>query len=120
VKGSEKYIMRMILMYATVTPNGLNITKDMILNSLDSFRDKPIVLNNGQDLNDYTDDEIVTKFNKEHAIGIINSAELVDFKVIGDVTFYKEEYKKDKFDNWQIELSEDKQSFNYCSCEIFN
>lgn len=112
--------MRMILMYVTRTPNGLNITKEMVLNSLETFKDKPIVLNNGQDLNDYTDDEIVTKFNKEHAIGIIHSAELDGFKVIGDVTFFKEEYKKDIFDNWQIELNEDKQSFTYCSCEIFN
>jgi predicted adenine nucleotide alpha hydrolase (AANH) superfamily ATPase len=107
-------------MYATRTPNGLTITKEMVLNSLETFKDKPIVLNNGQDLNDYTDDEIVTKFKKEHEIGIIHSAEIDGFKVIGDVTFFKEEYKKDKFDNWQIELSEDKQSFNYCSCEIFN
>lgn len=111
--------MRMILMYKTVTPNGLNVTEEMILNSLDTFKGKPIILNNGQELNDYTNDEMVEKFNNEHCVGIINSVELVDFKVIGDVTYYNEEYAKDKFDNWQIQLSEDRKSFTYCSCEIF-
>lgn len=111
--------MDMILMRKGITDNGFEITEEMILNSLGSFIHKPIVLNETQFLKDYTNDEIVTKFNKDHCIGVINSAQYINDKVIGDVTYYKGEYGKDKFDNWQIELSQDKKSFTYCSCEIF-
>lgn len=102
------------------TPNDLNITKDMILNSLDTFKNKPIVFNNKQSLRDYTDDEIVNKFNSQHCVGIIKSAEYNSKGYVeGNVIYYDSEYAKDEFDNWQIEVCEDKQSFVYCSAEVF-
>lgn len=112
--------MKMILMMEGSTPNDINITKEMILNSLYTFKNKPIVFNDKQSLKDYTNDEIVTKFNNEHCVGIIKSAEYNSKGYVeGDVVYYDEYYSKNEFDNWQIEISEDKKSFNYCSCEVF-
>lgn len=111
--------MQMVLMKKGVTDNGFEITEEMILNSLDSFKNKPIVLNQNQFLKDYTDNNNVTKFNDENCIGVINSAEYIDDKVIGDVVYFRDDFGQEEFDNWQIELSEDKKSFNYCSCEVF-
>ena len=58
---------KMILMYKGTTINGLDITEEMILNSLDSFKSKPIVLNYKQKLKNYTDNETVSEFNKTNA-----------------------------------------------------
>jgi hypothetical protein len=116
----SKKEIKMILMMEGSTPNDLFITKEMILNSLDTFKNKPIVFNDKQSLKNYTDDEIVTKFNDEHCVGVINSARYNPKGYVeGDVIYYDEFYAKDQFDNWQIKLSEDKKSFVYCSAEVF-
>lgn len=112
--------MKMILMMEGSTPNDLNITKDMIVNSLDTFKDKPIVFNDKQSLKDYTNNETVNKFNAQHCVGIIKSAEYNPKGYVeGNVIYYDSDYAKDEFDNWQIEVCEDKKSFVYCSAEVF-
>ena len=58
--------MKMILMKKGITDNDFEITEEMILKSLNTFVNKPIVFNNKQSLKDYTNDEIVTKFNEEY------------------------------------------------------
>jgi hypothetical protein len=113
--------MKMILMRKGITDNGLNITEEMILNSLDTFINKPIVLNYKQKLKNYTENETVSEFNKTNAVGYIISANYnkENGLVEGEVSFKHNKCIRDKFDNWQIELSKDKKSFVYCSCEIF-
>ena len=111
--------MQMLLMREGVTQNGFNITREMILNSLDTFINKPIVLNKGQELNDYTNSEEVNLFNREHVIGVINSVEYIDGVVMGEVVFYQTDNIKKEYDNWQINMSDDKKSFEYCSVELF-
>lgn len=113
--------MKMILMYKTVTPNGLDITEEMILNSLHTFKNKPLVLNKNQELKNYTNDEVVEKFNKDYEIGMVVSAEYNKENGIveGEVIFRDTKYARDEFDNWQITLSDDKKSFILNSIEIF-
>lgn len=110
--------MKMILMREGLTPS-MDITKEMILNSLDSFINKPIIFNNKQTLKDYIDNEIVFKFNLDYCVGIIKSVEYNPKGYVeGKVIYYNMSHIKNEFDDWQIELSEDSKSFNYCSCEI--
>ena len=111
--------MTMVLMTKGKTVNDLDVTEEMILNSLHTFKNKPIILNNNQFLTNYTDDEIVQEFNKDHEIGIIVSANYKEETVEGEVIFEDTKYARDEFDNWQIELSEDGKSFLLKAIEIF-
>ena len=115
----------MILMEAMRTENNLDVTEEQILNSLDSFIDKPVVLNKKQEIKDYTKD--LKQLNKEHAIGIIKTAKYdKDTKqVIGIVQIYKNKdyykYFKPKYDNWQItfENSVNDNKFEFIAVELF-
>jgi hypothetical protein len=123
LKGSDNMeIVRMIVMRAEETANGLMITEEAILNSLDTFINKPIVFNDKQTLKDYTVDEMVDKYNSEHVMGIIlGNLELKDGKVYADVAIwdnYPEKFKPE-YDNWCIQLNDDKKSFTLCSVEFF-
>ena len=118
----------MILMNAMRTENNLDITEEQILNSLDSFIDKPVILNKKQEMKDYRiKEKDLKQFNKEHAIGIIKTARYdKDTKqVIGIVQIYKDEdyynYFKPKYDNWQItfENSVDDNKFEFNAVELF-
>lgn len=112
--------MKMILMYKGKTANDLEITEEMILNSLHTFKNKPLVLNNKQELKDYRNDELVQKFNKAHEIGMVVSVEYKEEGFVeGEVIFRDTKYARDVFDNWQITLSDDKKSFVLNSIEIF-
>ena len=115
----------MILMNVMKTENNFDITEEQILNSLDSFIDKPVVLNKKQEMKDYTKD--LKQLNKEHTIGIIKSVKYDKNtkQVIGIVQIYKNKdyykYFKPKYDNWQItfenNVSDNKFEFN--AVEIF-
>ena len=116
----------MILMNATRTENNFDITEEQILNSLDSFIDKPVVLNKKQEMKDYRG-ECSKQFNKEHAIGIIKTAKYdkITKQVVGIVQIYKNKdyykYFKPKYDNWQItfENSVNDNKFEFIAVELF-
>ena len=124
-----KEVKNFKLMKVGIVPNGFEITKEMIENSLSTFANKPIVYNNQGKLNDYRDDEIVEKFNKELCIGCIqDDVVFKDNIVTATVLFYDDNLKdtiessvfeKTKHDNWQITVSEDGKSFIYSACELF-
>lgn len=109
----------MILMKVGRVPNGFKITEEMILNSLDTFENQPIILNKNGERKDYTNKDDVEKFNKEYPVGIITDIKFENGKVLGLVSWYKEEYERDEYDNWQIDIADDKKSFVYCCAEIF-
>lgn len=109
----------MILMKVGKVPNGLEITEDMILNSLNTFINAPIVLNKNGERKDYTNQDEVKKFNIDHTVGVITDVRFETGKVLGLVTWYKEEYKCDEYNNWQIDIADDKKSFTYCCAEVF-
>lgn len=111
----------MMLMDVMTTANGLEITEEMILNSLDSFINKPVVLNLNQECKDYNDKEMVNNFNKEKTIGVIIEAEYNRGlkQVAGNVIWYDVQHIKYKYDNWQIEVSDDGMSFCLNCVEVF-
>ena len=114
----------MILMDAMKTENNFDITEEQILNSLDSFIDKPVVLNKNQEMKDYTKD--LKQFNKERAIGLIKTAKYDKGtkQVVGIVQIYKNKdyykYFKPKYDNWQITFENNGDNkFEFDAVEIF-
>lgn len=118
----------MILMETMRTENNLDITEELILNSLDSFINKPVVLNKKQEMKDYRiKDEDLKQLNKEHAIGLIKTAKYDKNRkqVIGIVQIYKNKdyykYFKPKYDNWQItfENSVNDNKFEFIAVELF-
>ena len=117
----------MILMDAMRTENNLDVTEEQILNSLDSFIDKPVVLNKKQEIKDYRiKEKDLKQFNKEHTIGIIKTVRYdKDTKqVIGIVQIYKNKdyykYFKPKYDNWQITFEDSKYNkFEFNAVELF-
>ena len=117
----------MILMNAMRTENNFDITEELILNSLDSFIDKPVVLNKKQEIKDYRiKDEDLKQLNKERTIGIIKTAKYDKNtkQVIGIVHIYKVEdyynYFKPKYDNWQITFENNiNDKFEFIAVELF-
>lgn len=81
-----------------------NITEQTIFNSLDSFKDKPIILD-------------LCKETK--IVGHIEDIEYVGGKFVSAiVVFYDEKYKRDKYENWCIELDKDNNKFDLIHVEI--
>lgn len=113
---------RAVIMELGETANGLNITKEMILSSINTFSMKPIVFNDREVLKDYTNDEIVDKFNNENVIGLIRGGvEIVGNEVYAEILIldkYVDKWKG-KYDNWCIQLNEDKTKFELISIECF-
>ena len=118
----------MILMEAMRTENNLDITEEQILNSLDTFIDKPVVLNKKQEMKDYRiKEKDLKQLNKERTIGIIKTVryDKSTKQVVGIVQIYKNKdyykYFKLKYDNWQItfENSVNDNKFEFNAVEIF-
>ena len=118
----------MILMNAMRRENNLDITEEQILNSVDSFIDKPVILNKKQEMKDYRiKDEDLKQLNKERTIGIIKTVryDKNTKQVIGIVWIYKNKdyykYFKLKYDNWQItfENSVNDNKFEFIAVELF-
>jgi hypothetical protein len=105
------------------TINGFEITKDMIEKSIDTFPNAPVVWNKEQELRDYTNDIDIQIFNESHTIGIVGSGNIVikDDGVYADLIIadWHMNKWKNKCDNWMIQLEDDKQSFKFCSVEVF-
>lgn len=103
------------------TQNGFILTKEMVLNSLDTFTDVPIVYK--ESFKNYRDDEVVNKFNKEYAIGVIvGNIEVTDKEVFADINIWDKylDKWKGKYDNWCIQFDDDEKSkFKLYSVECF-
>lgn len=109
----------MILMKVGKVPNGFEITEDMILNSLDTFVNAPVILNKNGERKDYINQDEVKEFNIDHTVGVITNVKFETGKVLGSVTWYKEECRCDEYNNWQIDIADDKKSFVYSCAEVF-
>ena len=116
----------MILMDAMRTENNLDITEEQILNSLDSFVDKPVILNKKQEMKDYRiKEKDLKQLNKERTIGIIKTVryDKNTKQVVGIVQIYKNKdyykYFKLKYDNWQITFENNNNKFEFVAVEIF-
>lgn len=104
---------KMVVMEAIPTLNDFEITEESILNSLQTFTNKPIVLINKDDDND-----------KGIKIGYIEEATYYNEIVLAQVNIYDEydKYYRVYYDNWQITYDETKEifdSFIYDKCYIF-
>ena len=116
----------MVLMNVMRTENNFDITEEQILNSLNSFINKPVVLNKNQEMKDYRCKDL-KQLNKERAIGLIKTAKYDQNakQVIGIVQIYKDEdcynYFKPKYDNWQItfENNVEDNKFEFNAVEFF-
>lgn len=124
-----KEVKNFKLMEVGVTPNGFEITKEMIENSLSTFANKPIVYNEQEKLKDYRDDEIVEKFNEEFCIGGIQDDVVFENNIVTATVFFFDDlfeniidssvFEKTERDNWQITVSENGKGFVYAACELF-
>ena len=116
----------MVLMNVMRTENNFEITEEQILNSLDSFKGKPVILNKNQEMKDYRCKDL-KQLNKERAIGLIKSVKYDKNtkQVIGIVQIYKDEdyynYFKPKYDNWQItfENNVNDNKFEFNAVELY-
>ena len=99
--------------------HNIEITREMVDNSIDTFVDKPVVYNPNQELKDYTNDKIVKDFYCDNVVGFITGVKIVDKQVIGEVIWYNDIYIRDKYNNWNIQLTDDRSEFVFCGVEIF-
>lgn len=115
-------IEKALIMNIMMTENGLNITKEMVENSLESFINAPIVCNSRGDFKDYTKENIDNYQTKTFPIGVIlNNVHIENDGVYARVMIWDkfEELWHGKYDNWCIVLAEDKKSFRVDSIEVF-
>lgn len=112
-----------LIMNIMTTENGLDITEEMVKNSLESFINVPIVYNECSHFKDYREENIESyKEIKSKPIGfIINDIRIVEDNVLAKIMIW-DKYKElwhGKYDNWCIVLAEDKKSFIVDSIEVF-
>lgn len=118
-----KEILDCPIMEIGITDNGLEITKSMVENSLESFLYKPIVYKDEQFL-DYTDDDTVNKFIREKVVGMVVSVpKVIGNKVLADILLLDQyvQHWNGKYDNWCVYFDgylEGK--FDFYSLEIYS
>lgn len=111
-----------LVMNIMMTQNGLDITKEMVENSLESFKHTPIVHNPQGEFNDYTNENIDNYDKRTETIGIIlEPAHIENDEVYAKIAIWDryENLWHGKYDNWCIVLTEDKKSFVVDSIEVF-
>ncbi|MDK0982949.1 hypothetical protein P5F71_07840 [Clostridium perfringens] len=120
----SNYIQRkMVVMNLYNNPHKL--TKDIILNSLDSFIKKPVVFNKDGKFQDYNDEIKVGIFMYQNAIGFIKSIEIEKDEIVATIIYFNSSIKnkeinlKKKYDNWQITINSDLNNFVFDYVEIF-
>lgn len=99
--------------------HNIEITREMVDNSIYTFVDKPVVYNPNQELKDYTNDKAVKNFYCDNVVGFITGAKIVGNQIVGEVIWYSDVYIRDKYNNWNIQLSDDRSEFVFCGVEIF-
>ena len=111
-----------LIMTIGEVPNGWTLSKEMIMNSLDTYANKPIVWNKKQEFKDYRDME---NYKNNQVIGMIleePNLKITDKEVYADIMIMNDNHKHlwtGKFDNWCITISDDKKSFELESIEVF-
>lgn len=98
--------------------NNFTLTKDMIEKSLETFKKKPIVATDGS-FKDYRDNKIVDEMVYSNMCGVIEDVEFIDGVVIANCILTDCKFKKDRYDNWCLTLSDDKSNFVFEHVEIF-
>lgn len=121
-KGEIMIIKNALIMNIMMTENGLNITKEMVENSLESFINVPVVYNSRGDFKDYTEKNIDNYKTETFPIGVVlNGVHIENDGVYAEIMIW-DKYEKlwhGKYDNWCIVLAEDKKSFRVDSIEVF-
>ena len=110
------------LMSVGTTPNGLEVTEEMLFDMLDDrqFDNLPIIFNENEQFKDYRDNNVTEEFNSNHIVGFVSSdARYEDGDILATVFLSEEFANKTKYDNWQIEIDENN-NITYCSCELFS
>lgn len=111
-----------LIMNIMKTENGLDITREMVENSLGCFANAPIVHNPQGEFKNYIDENMDDYKNKIYPIGIVlNPIHIENDGVYAQINIW-DKYKdlwNGKYDNWCIVLSEDKKSFIVDSIEVF-
>jgi len=117
------YIKHVLIMNIGMTANGFDLTKEMVLNSIDSFEHQPLIYNKKKEFKDYIEENI-SNYKNEIAIGFIaGNIEVTDIEVFADIII-KDEYKNlwnGKYDNWCIDypIEDNKNKFRLNSIEVF-
>jgi hypothetical protein len=122
-----EYLEKQLVMTIGITQNNWELTKEMVENSLESFPGKPIIFNKKQEWKDYTTEEFDQKYlSEEKIIGMIcNEPNIIieNNNVYADIILFKKYPEnnlwKGKFDNWCIQLNDNKMAFNLVSIEVF-
>jgi hypothetical protein len=117
------FLEKQLIMTIGITQNGWELTKEMINNSINTFAQAPIVLNSRQEYKNYNN-PFEDYLNNCTVIGVISSTPNIiieENNVYADILLWehKKNFWKDKFDNWCIEVSDDKKSFKLQSIEVF-
>ena len=119
---------KQIVMHIMKDANGFDMTRELVENSRESFPLKPIMYNQQGKFKEY-DRNMKDKMLSEHylnntqIIGCIcsDSITIEDNTVYADIFIFESQLSKwnGKYDNWQIQLSDDNKSFELCAIEVF-
>ena len=96
-------IKNALIMNIMMTENGLNITKEMVKNSLESFINVPVVYNSRGDFKDYTDADWAEFVAKNEGVRTAEEMPLLEHRAV--LILYPEavkEYLKTASDEWKM------------------
>lgn len=109
------------LMRVGITPNGLDITKELIDNLIErhEFDNAPVVFNSQQQFRDYRVDDIVRDFRYDQCIGYVlrDTVRFDGVKVTATVMLDDSFANRTHYDNWCIQM--DGSECEYQHCELF-
>lgn len=112
---------KQLIMTIGMTQNNWELTKEMVENSIESFKCAPVVWNKKQEYKNYNGN--MDDYKNEKVIGMVLSNDIIieDNNVYADIVIIDAyaDLWKGKFDNWCITLSDDKKSFKLLSIEVF-
>lgn len=112
-----------VVMHIMKTQNGLDITQEMVEDSLDTFEKAPVIHNPGSIIKDYTEANKKTYIRETYAIGyIMNKPHIVGNEVRADIMIW-DKYQHlwhGHYDNWSIILDAERYyGFKFNSLEVF-
>ncbi len=112
-----------VIMHIMKTANGLDITREMVESSIDTFEKSPIIHNPGFIIKDYTEAN-KGNYNKEtYAIGyIMTKPYIIGNEVRADIMILDEfqHLWNGHYDNWSITLdAKQYNGFQFSALEVF-